>query len=85
MSDDSRAAEATVRAQRAEIERMRRADELAAGAREGELRRMGARLEEARPTGTRGIAGGDLCLSRSGWGPRIDRSRYVAAAANAGE
>ena len=49
MSEDRRAAEATVRAQRAEIERMRRADELAAGAREGELRRMGARLEEARP------------------------------------
>ena len=76
MSEDRRAAEATVRAQRAEIERMRRADELAAGARAGELRRMGARLEEARPAerergglseGTfafRGLAGASALIDR---------------------
>ena len=45
MSEDRRAAEATIRAQRAEIERMRRADEHAAGPRAEEMRRMGGRLE----------------------------------------
>ena len=63
MSEDRRAAEATIRAQRGEIERMRTADEHAAGARAEELRRMGGDLKEARGRNER--LRGEVAVPRS--------------------